>query len=250
MMLQSENIELLSADLCKAQAELEGAKKDSSNPFYKSYYADLASSWDALREPLTRHGFSVTQTTNYKDGIVFLITTLRHKSGQWIAGVYPLKPQKDDPQGWGSAISYARRYMLAAITGLYQADDDAESAMQRSKIEPIKKEIQTSPKDAPKGQKIPFNDFTDSLSSRAFYQDLKREPFSRDKIKPISERQVKLLIARSIHNGWSKENLEEFFKNRFKCGLAELPATLMTEALNFVQMKFSDAMKKASELPF
>jgi hypothetical protein len=133
-MLKSEQINELATALSKAQSEIKGAAKTSQNPFFKSSYADLQEVWDACREPLTQNGLSVIQTTIVQEGMVQLETTLLHSSGQWITSFYPLRPTKDDPQGMGSAFSYARRYCLAAIVGVYQKDDDAESATKRGGV--------------------------------------------------------------------------------------------------------------------
>lgn len=129
--MQSEHINELAAALSKAQGEITGALKDSSNPFFKSKYADLASCWDACRKQLASNGLSVIQTTDIVDGIVVVRTTLAHASGQWISGVLPVKTKDDGPQAQGSGITYARRYALAAIVGLAQIDDDAEAAPAR-----------------------------------------------------------------------------------------------------------------------
>lgn len=131
-MSQSEQINELASALCKAQAEMEAAKKDSINPFFKSKYADLASVWDACRVPLTRNGLAITQTTLPTDGkCVSVVTTLMHASGQWISGTLTMVPTKPDPQGIGSSLSYARRYALSAIVGVCPEDDDAEASVER-----------------------------------------------------------------------------------------------------------------------
>lgn len=135
--MQSETINELATALAKAQAQITGALKDSSNPFFKSKYADLASCWDACRAQLTQHGLSVMQTTDVLDGVVVVRTILAHASGQWVSGVLPVKAKDDGPQAQGSGITYARRYALAAIVGLAQVDDDAEAAQARPRrVEP------------------------------------------------------------------------------------------------------------------
>ena len=131
--MQSESIAALAAALSKAQADITGALKDSSNPFYKSRYADLASCWDACRKQLAANGLAVIQTTNTTDAGVVLVTTLAHSSGEWIRGVLPVVTKDNGPQAQGSGITYARRYALAAIVGLAQIDDDAEAAQARGK---------------------------------------------------------------------------------------------------------------------
>lgn len=133
--MQSESIAALAAALSKAQADITGALKDSSNPFFKSKYADLASCWDACRKQLAANGLCVIQTTNTTDAGVVLVTTLAHSSGEWIRGVLPVVTKDAGPQAQGSGITYARRYALAAIVGLAQIDDDAEAAQARGKPE-------------------------------------------------------------------------------------------------------------------
>jgi hypothetical protein len=129
--MQSETIGALAAALSKAQADITGALKDSSNPFFKSKYADLASCWDACRKQLAANGLSVIQTTQMTEQGLMLVTTLAHASGEWIAGQMPVLTKDASPQGQGSGITYARRYALAAIVGLAQVDDDAEAAQGR-----------------------------------------------------------------------------------------------------------------------
>jgi hypothetical protein len=128
---QSDAINELAAALAKAQAKVKGAAKDKSNPHFRNDYADLASIWDACREAITSNGLSVVQTTDASDGtIVTVYTTLLHQSGQWLRGALTMKPQKVDPQGIGSCITYARRYALAAIVGVAPEDDDGNAASQ------------------------------------------------------------------------------------------------------------------------
>lgn len=127
-MTHSESINEIAAALSKAQAVIAGAVKDKTNPHFKSDYADLASVWDACRIPLTNHGLSVAQTAATDDGRVNVTTILMHVSGQWIRDTLAMKPTKDDPQGVGSCITYARRYALAAMVGVAPEDDDGNAA--------------------------------------------------------------------------------------------------------------------------
>lgn len=128
-MTQSENINELAGALAKAQGEIRGAVKDSTNPHFKSKYADLASVWDACRLPLSKHGLAVIQTTEPTDnGRVRVITTLAHSSGQWVRGTLDVAPTQNTPQGMGSALTYCRRYALAAMVGVAPDDDDDGNA--------------------------------------------------------------------------------------------------------------------------
>jgi hypothetical protein len=125
---QSAGIGALAAALAKAQGAMTGAKRDSENPFFRSSYADLASVWDACRGPLSANGLSVIQTTEAEGDCVTVVTTLAHASGEWVRGRLAMTPVKADPQGVGSALTYARRYALAAIVGIAPEDDDGNAA--------------------------------------------------------------------------------------------------------------------------
>lgn len=126
--MQSENTADLSAALAKAQAAMQAAKFDKTNPHFKNKYASLAAVIDAIRKPLADNGLCYTQATEIREGGFLLVTTLRHASGQWVASEYPL-PTAAKPQELGSALTYARRYSLSAIACIAaDEDDDAEGA--------------------------------------------------------------------------------------------------------------------------
>lgn len=124
---RSESINELAAALSKAQGAMGTAKKDASNPFFKSRYADLASVWEACRKPLSDNGLSVVQLPEFTDSGIRLETLLMHSSGQWMSSVLCMTPTKSDPQGIGSCITYARRYSLSAVVGICPEDDDGEA---------------------------------------------------------------------------------------------------------------------------
>lgn len=126
--MKSDQIAKLATALAKAQAKMANAEKDAENPFFKSSYATLASVWDSCRGPLTANGLSVIQTTEEADRGTKLVTILAHESGEWIRSEMYLRPKDNTPQAIGSALTYARRYELAAIVGVSVADDDGESA--------------------------------------------------------------------------------------------------------------------------
>jgi hypothetical protein len=143
MTMHSEAINEIAAALAKAQGQMEGAAKGKINPAFKSRYADLASVLEAAREPLSINGLAVVQLTQKTpDGLV-LITKLVHSSGQWFSGEYPINPVKNDPQGFGSSTTYARRYALMAMVGIAPEDDDGEAAMGRAPQQPAN--IQQAP---------------------------------------------------------------------------------------------------------
>ncbi len=126
-MNSSTSIKELAGSLCKAQGEIRNAEKDRLNPHFKSHYADLASIWEACREPLTKHGLSVVQLPRTDDKSVTVETILMHESGEWVSGELSAQVGSIQPQAVGSVITYLRRYALAAISGVAPGDDDAEA---------------------------------------------------------------------------------------------------------------------------
>lgn len=131
-MEMSQEIGSFAAALAKAQSEIKGALKDSDNPFFRSKYADLSSVWEACRMPLTKNELSVIQTISGDSDNIIVTTMLIHSSGQWVKDSLTMAPVKKDPQGAGSAITYARRYALAAIAGVAPEDDDGNAASGKS----------------------------------------------------------------------------------------------------------------------
>lgn len=127
-MNKSAEINELAKALTHAQSEIITVATDSKNPFFKSSYASLPGVLKSIREPLSKNGLSFVQTTSTSEQGVCIETVLMHTSGQWISGSYPVNPIKNDPQGLGSAITYARRYALTAMLGIHQEDDDGNNA--------------------------------------------------------------------------------------------------------------------------
>ena len=130
-MNQSEKTDAIAKAMVAVQQAIKPALKTEQNPFFKSKYADLSQIWHACNEALTGNGIAVIQGGDMIDGHPVMVTTLLHTSGQWIAGAFPLVAVKPDPQAMGSAITYMRRYSLAAMVGVLTEDDDGEAAMKR-----------------------------------------------------------------------------------------------------------------------
>lgn len=120
------------AALSKTQSAIKGALRDSTNPHFKSKYADLESTWDACRAQLGGNGFAVVQTPFSEGENIGVVTVLGHTSGAWVKGRLAVKPMKFDAQGAGSAITYLRRYALAAMVGVSPTDDDGNAAVGQS----------------------------------------------------------------------------------------------------------------------
>lgn len=117
-----------------AQTAIKGALKDSQNSHLKNKYACLESVIEAVKPALAANGFAFSQGVS--DDCTRMITTIIHTSGHVIACSVPLIIAKQDMQAVGSAITYARRYGLAAALGVPQIDDDGEAAMDRPKPVP------------------------------------------------------------------------------------------------------------------
>ena len=132
-MMHSESLNELAAALSAAQRAMRPVAYDATNPHFKSRYASLAAIVEALREPLATNGLAVSQVVSSDAaGQPVLETVLMHTSGQYLAGAYPLRPARGEtPQDYGSALTYARRYALAAITGAVADDDDDGNAGSR-----------------------------------------------------------------------------------------------------------------------
>jgi hypothetical protein len=120
----------LSAAMALAFAKIEGAVKGKTNPAFRSKYADLSSVVDAIKPALSEHGLWFRQITHPADGGVCVETVIHHASGEFLAcGPLFVPASKQDAQGFGSAMTYARRYSLMAAFGVPAEDDDANGAV-------------------------------------------------------------------------------------------------------------------------
>lgn len=132
----SENITELAKAMLNVQQALMPVAKDAENPFVKNKYATLNAVMDACREILLTNGIWVSQfPVPVETGCLGLATKIIHaESGEWQVSCMVMPLPKADPQGYGSALTYARRYALATMVGLVtEVDDDAESAMGRER---------------------------------------------------------------------------------------------------------------------
>ena len=129
-MKTSDSIKQIAEALVSAQKEIKFAVKDSTNPHFKSKYANINSVIDAVKSPLNNNNIAILQSLSPSDdGKLHLTTRLIHSSGEWIEDTAVCPLQKQDCQGLGSAVSYIRRYSLSAFLSLYSdTDDDGQSA--------------------------------------------------------------------------------------------------------------------------
>ena len=133
----------IAAALVKAQKEFGPALKTSTNPHFRSRYADLSACVEAVIDALNNNGIYLMQLTDEHEGGVKVSTTFIHESGEQLSGGTLFMPAtKHDAQGFGSALSYARRYSLMAACGIAPEEDDGNHA---TKTAPV-----TAPKAMPK----------------------------------------------------------------------------------------------------
>ena len=128
-MNRSDQINELAAAMAKAQAKIEGAAKDKTNPAFRSKYADLGAVWDAVRAPLSENGLAVVQFPRKTESGVEVETILMHSSGQWMSDTLAFPISKADAHGHGGGITYARRFSLQSICGVAPVDDDGNAAV-------------------------------------------------------------------------------------------------------------------------
>jgi len=113
----------------EAQKGFSPALKTSTNPHYKSRYADLAACVEAVIDSLNSNGIALIQNCHESDSGVIVETIFLHESGETMsAGRLHVPAQKQDPQGYGSALTYARRYSLMASCGIAPEDDDGNAS--------------------------------------------------------------------------------------------------------------------------
>ena len=179
-MKMSESITTIAPALVKAQALIEGAVKDSSNPAFRSKYADLSAVLAVIREPMAMNDLCVLQSPARADGGVEVETLILHKSGEWVSQLCFIPINKWDAHGTGSGITYGRRYGLMSIFCIGTEDDDGNTAVERPAspkqisappkqiiISPKQLEIRAEAKEAAKKGIDAFRDYYKGLSPEA-----------------------------------------------------------------------------------
>lgn len=211
-MKQSESIKELATALSKVQGQLTFAKKDNANPFFKSKYADLASVWESCRTLLSENGLSIIQfpsgyrtdihTVNDKDTaehLMSLITIITHESGEWMSQEMTVPVTKADAQGAGSCITYMRRYSLAAVVGVYQDDDDGNSASAPKELTPKERPATLTEEELANIKQLALDTNTEIANIAKFYGKKDIKEVERLHYAGIIE-QLEKKIAKSLHN--------------------------------------------------
>lgn len=211
-MQKSESIKELAAALAKAQADMAGASKDAKGNF--GSYADLASVWEACRGPLSKNGLSVTQLPSTGERGITVTTLLMHTSGEWISDVLTLPLERPTPQAAGSAITYARRYALAAFVGVAPAEDDGDAAEKHQRQQQEQRPAPRQPKPSVKPADKPL----DVVAARAAVRQACEH-------RGLSEAQ-----AEKVHEWF----LEQVGGNPTRADYAKLIANIPTEAFDSV----------------
>lgn len=182
-MEESPSTKSLDKALLKALAEIQNPAKDSVNPHFKSKYADLESVLEVCKKPLLNAGIVMSQGAVLVDGGWQLVTKLKHaESGEYRDTFFPMNPVKQDPQGYGSAQTYARRFTLMAMLGLVASDDDANEA---SRPANVPRETSNSVKNVPEGEG-----------------------------KKISQPQIARLLAIGAKSGWDSPAIHALVEQR------------------------------------
>ena len=133
----------IAAAFVKAQKAFGPALKSSTNPHFKSRYADLSACVEAVVDALNNNGIGLIQRCYDNSTGVMVETVFVHESGEVLeCGILHVPASKQDPQGYGSALTYARRYSLMAACGIAPEDDDGNGASRRTEIKSTVNESQ------------------------------------------------------------------------------------------------------------
>jgi hypothetical protein len=125
----------IASALVKAQRGFAPALKTSTNPHFRSKYVDLAGCVEAVVDSLNAAGIALIQRTSQDDTGVTVETVFVHESGEMLeCGKLHVPAAKQDPQGYGSALTYARRYSLMAACGIAPEDDDGNAASRKREV--------------------------------------------------------------------------------------------------------------------
>lgn len=197
-MIQSDQVNDLFTAIAKAQGEMSAVPFDKKNPHYNSAYASLSATQEMVRAPLAKHNLAIVQSVSYEENNYYLETRLVHGSGQWISDKIKLMIDRQNMQGLGSAVTYAKRYTLQAILGICgDEDDDGNGAAGKPIDNELKKEKKPSEKPknvAPGAQNSP--EPKKILNDPALYKIPKgiRDDLEGKMVKEINEHTLKAIV--------------------------------------------------------
>jgi len=130
----SKTVGAIAGALAKAQGEMTMVEAKSTNPFFNSKYASLASVLETAMPALNKYGIALVQGNRWdpSDNGFYITSTLMHSSGEWIKSEIRMPIAKKDAHGIGAATTYGRRYLLSSMVGIAQADDDGNAGIKRA----------------------------------------------------------------------------------------------------------------------
>lgn len=218
MNVSDDRKELFKA-ISAAQGEFTTVEKGKDNPFFKSKYAPLDSIIEMIRPILPKHGLSVVQFTDIpQDGQgVIVETIITHESGQYISGRLLMPMAKVDPQGAGSAISYGRRYALAAALNIVSDEDVDGNGHGEKEKKPANKTAPTSTpapdnKNASQGNVEPSKAQIDLLNELAEFckGDTEQMGAVLDEVSRYKEGPQGALDLKSLEKGNTNEKFQKW----------------------------------------
>lgn len=173
----------LATALVKAQKEFEPARKDATNPHFRSKYANLSACVDAVKDALNNNGIALLQPTHECADGVIVETVFLHESGEMLsAGKLHFPASKQDAQGYMSALTYARRGSLLSACGIAPEDDDGNDAV-KSSSKPVAKKAETKPAEVK--PKEPEVTVPDGMTILEFAEQMFTASPSMDELKPM-----------------------------------------------------------------
>jgi hypothetical protein len=169
---------LIAAAFVAAQRKFGPLLRDRTNPHFKSRYADLATCLDVVTGPLNECGIGVCQLQHPCDDGVIVETLLIHESGEEMSfGKLHVPASKQDAQGYGSCLTYARRYSLMAALGIAPEDDDGNAASQ-SPRQPAQQQQRPAPKPEPTGTRPALHDSLRTILGEFGWPNEKKREYS------------------------------------------------------------------------
>ena len=190
-MKTSEKIDQICKALLDFHKEVNRIEKDGENPHFGNSYATIDQIIDEVRPLLAKHGlFIVQMATNDDPSEVKLITRIYHSSGQWMESPpLTLKPQRQDPQAIGSAVTYARRYSLTSFLALNtgEEDDDGNAA---SGLESKPKQAKQQPKQQAKAQTKSVQGLATEKQRKAIYAICLKKGLEKEQVKKLVSRLI------------------------------------------------------------
>lgn len=198
----------IASALVKAQKAFGPALKSSTNPHFRSRYADLSACVEAVITGLNDNGIALIQQTHDCDSGVCVETLFLHESGESLsAGKLHVPATKQDAQGYGSALTYARRYSLMAACGIAPEDDDGNAASRQ----PIKAKV-----DAPVAPKVTKEDNKTKVDAQWWTPEVETE------LSAIADKVNSFLVGRyQIQEGQTwKDIKDDTYRQNIVSGLA------------------------------